>query len=198
MVERLSYTQEVVTVTINPNEVIQERLATSMGLRQYSFIMSQVWNVDVSKDEEFQRVFNGYYGVRRNDGWREKYYEFFEHVKGQPVSYSDIIIWLYQQTGNIEASFSSKMLATFNPDCPIWDQYVLKNLNLQLKGYHKPERLSNAIQLYAKIQSWYGEFLETENAAVCIRAFDQALPSYTWISDTKKIDCFLWSMREDI
>lgn len=184
-------------MTINPDEIIQDRLAASMGLHRYTFIMEKVWDVDVSKDEAFQRVFDGHYGVRRNPSWREKYYGYFQQVKGKLVSYSDIITWLYQQTGNIEASFSSKMLATLDPNCPIWDQYVLKNLNLSWKGYRKAERLSNAIQLYAKIQSWYGEFLKTEDAGACIRAFDHALPAYTWISDTKKIDCFLWSMRQE-
>ena len=37
----------------------------------------------------------------------------------------------------IEASFSSKMLATINADMPIWDRYVVQNLCLDLKGKTK-------------------------------------------------------------
>ena len=36
---------------------------------------------------------------------------------------------LYVETGNIEASFSSKMIATIDSDKPIWDQYVLQNMS---------------------------------------------------------------------
>ena len=86
------------------------------------------------------------------------------------------------------------MYATINTDKPIWDQYVLKNLNLQLEGKGE-ERLHNAIDLYVRIEAWYEEFLKTQNGKDCIDAFDKALPIYSWISNTKKIDCFLWGMR---
>ena len=38
---------------------------------------------------------------------------------------ADVIGSLYVEAGNVEASFSSKMIATIDPEKPIWDQYVL-------------------------------------------------------------------------
>lgn len=179
---------------INPNKVIEDRLAASFGLEQYGYIISQCKVVDVSSDETFQTKFNGYYRVRRNAEWRKYYYALFQLGKSETFSFDDIITYLYVNTGNIEPSFSSKMYATLNADKPIWDQYVLKNLNLQLDG-NGEERLQNAIALYARIEAWYKDFLKTQSGKECIDAFDKALPTYSWINSTKKIDCFLWGMR---
>ena len=41
----------------------------------------------------------------------------------------------YKEIGNIEASFSSKMIATIDPNMPIWDRYVMQNLCLMNSFY---------------------------------------------------------------
>lgn len=94
---------------INPNKVIEDRLAASFGLEQYGYIISQWKNVDVSADEDFQTKFNGYYRVRRNAEWRECYYTLFQRGKSEELSFADIITYLsdYQQQtqcskGNID------------------------------------------------------------------------------------------------
>ena len=66
---------------------------------------------------------------------------------------------LYQAAEQIEASFSSKMLAMFNPDISIWDSNVLKCLNLSLKGRNPELRFSDAVGLYDRICKWYELFL---------------------------------------
>lgn len=180
---------------INPYEVLEERLAESFGLKQYENILSQLYKVNVSADETFQKTFNGFYRIRRNESWRNQYYKLFERGKHETLSFSKIINELYEKTGNVEPSFSSKMYATINVDKPIWDQYVLKNLGLKLTGEGE-FKLNNAINLYSQIEAWYQDFLNTPHCKECIDAFDEALPSYKWISSTKKIDCFLWGTRQ--
>lgn len=182
-------------VNFDVNKVFQERLASSMGLDKYQFIMGQVKKTDVSIDADFQRTFNGFYIVRRNEAWRKVYYEHFEHVKGGTPTFASILMHLYECTGNIEPSFSSKMLATIFPDKPIWDRYVVQNLNLELVGITKEERLENAIALYADIEKWYAKFLQTDKAKECIEAFNRVMPDYQHISNIKKIDSILWSIR---
>lgn len=51
------------------------------------------------------------------------------------------------------------MLATIIPEKPIWDRYVVQNLNMQLTGTTKEEKMKNAIMLYADIEKRYA-FLE--------------------------------------
>ena len=182
-------------LTFDVKVVLRKRLAASFGLDNYAEIMNRVRQTNVETDGDFQRGFNAFYRVRRNEEWRKVYYHLFEDLKGKTPSFEYIIRYMYEKTGNIEASFSSKLLATLCPDKPIWDRYVVENLELKLEGKSKEEQLNNAVFLYAEIENWYKRFLPTEKAAECIAAFDEALPEYQWINPIKKIDCFLWSIR---
>ncbi len=180
---------------IDAKKVMEIRVAESMGFDKYKAIMTTFQKTDVSSDDAFQRTFNGFYRVRRDEEWRKAYYDLFEKVKNEKPSFESIIRTLYSETHNIEASFSSKMLATINADMPIWDKYVVQNLGLELKGKTKEEQIDCAIELYSRMVDWYMSFLKTENGRECIEEFNSTLPSYTWMSDVKKIDFFLWSMR---
>lgn len=182
-------------ISFDVNKIFQDRLAKSMGLDKYQYIMDQVGKTDVSTNADFQRIFNGFYIVRRNEAWRKVYYELFEQVKKGTPTFADILTHMYESTGNIEPSFSSKMLASIFPDKPIWDQYVIQNLNMKLVGVTKQKQLENAITLYNNVEKWYAYFLQTDKAKECIEKFDCAMPDYKHISNVKKIDCILWSIR---
>ncbi|MGI6462120.1 MAG: hypothetical protein ACOX04_00600 [Candidatus Scatomorpha sp.] len=185
----------LIDINFDVGKVFQERLASSKGLDKYKYIMEKVKRTNVAVDAEFQRVFNRFYKVRRNEEWRRAYYEYFESVKNASPTFESIIRYLYEHSRNIEPSFSSKMLASIFPEKPIWDRYVVQNLNMRLMGATKEEKLKNAIILYANIEKWYDDFLKTEKAKECISEFDRVLPDYKWISEIKKIDSILWSIR---
>ncbi len=76
------------------------------------------------------------------------------------------------------------MLATTDPSKPIWDQYVLQNLGLELTGKTQEQKLSNAIIVYSQIEAWYADCLLTSEAQANIKEFDRLLPQYAWISET--------------
>lgn len=177
------------------NKVFQERLASSMGLDKYQYIIDKMRETNISTDADFQRIFNGFYVVRRNETWRKIYYDLFEQVKTGTPTFASILTHMYECTGNIEPSFSSKMLATIFTDKPIWDRYVVQNLNLKLEGTTKQERFENAITLYSDMEKWYVDFMKTNKAKECIEVFDRMLPSYKHISNIKKIDSILWSIK---
>ena len=183
-------------IHIDAKRVIETRIAESMGFDKYKKIMDWVRRTDVSSDREFQRTFNSFYRVRRNEEWRRAYYNLFEEVKNSKPSFEYIIRTMYKETGNIEASFSSKMIATIDPNMPIWDRYVVHNLCLKVKGKTKEEQLSCTVDLYDQMVRWYRTFLDTPNGQECIEEFDRILPEYTWMSSVKKIDFYLWSIRE--
>lgn len=176
---------------INPDIEISAWIERYLNLKQYADIMGRVWETDVSRDAGFQRVFNGFYQVRRNEGWRECYYRLFEKMKTEYATFDDILHSLYEDTGRIEASFASKMLATLHPDQPIWDKYVIHNLELDVPK-KDPEGM---VDVYEKIVEWYGGYIRSLNGRQCIRRFDEMLPGYAWISDVKKVDYFLWGLR---
>lgn len=180
---------------VDAKRIFQEQLALSKGLEKYEFIMRRFSQVNVHENVDFQTKFNAFYKVRRNSDWRNKYYELFEQGKNNPLTFEFIIEAMYEASGNVEASFSSKMYATLNPERPLWDQYVLKNIGMKLEGKSQQEKLRNAIILYAEIEDWYSRYLMTDNARECIDTFNHYLPSYQWINDVKKIDFLLWRIR---
>ena len=183
-------------IYIDSKKVIETRIAECMGFDKYKQIMETVRKTNVSTDLDFQRIFNAFYRVRRNAEWRKTYYDLFETSKNSTPSFESIIRTMYEATGNIEASFSSKMLATINPEMPIWDRYVVQNLCLEMRGKTKEDQLKCAVDLYDKMIGWYEGFLQTENGRDCIVEFDRILPRYVWMSDVKKIDFYLWSIRD--
>ena len=91
---------------------------------------------------------------------------------------------------------ASKMIATIDDQCPIIDQYVLKNLGLTIAGTGKEARLHSTIQTYYELCDWYDSYLETQEAGENIACFNRMLPGYAWISDIKKIDYMIWSFRD--
>ena len=118
-------------MNINYDEFKKQALIRSLGLEKYNYIRENLHKCGVSKDEKFQKTFNAFYRVRRDEEGRNKFYDYFEEKKNiSNITFETIIKDIFLRTGNIEASFSSKLLSTINPDMPIWDQYVLKNLDL--------------------------------------------------------------------
>ena len=89
---------------INAKRVIENRIAESMEFNKYKQIMERVRNTDVSSDKDFQRTFNSYYRIRRNEEWQAIYYDLFEAIKDSQPSFEQIIRTLYKNTGNIKAS----------------------------------------------------------------------------------------------
>ena len=180
---------------LNGHELLEARLAESLGLDRYAYLQKQAPVVNVTADKEFQRVFNGFYKVRKNAGWREHFFSLMERAKKEGLIYDDVIKEFLQTTDMVEASFASKLIATLNDSCPIIDQYVLKNLGLSIVGSGKDARCQNAIDVYYRICDWYDDYLETQEAKANIVCFNNMLPQYAWISDVKKIDYLIWTKR---
>ena len=182
-------------IRLNAEKILELQFAKSLGLDLYEELITIAPVTDVSQNPVFQRKFNAFYRIRRNAEWRRCYYSLFEQAKEKQYGFADVIRTLFVETGNVECSFSSKMLATIEPQKPIWDQYVLQNLGLVLNGKTPHERVENAIEVYESIENWFAEYMQTEEALENIAVFDRMLPSYAWLSDVKKIDFLLWSKR---
>lgn len=183
--------------TVDGAASVAKALETAWGLEGYAEVMRLVREVDVSADEPFQRLYNRFYVVRRNAAWRAAYYELFEAEKraGAP-DFERVIRALHERTGNIEASFASKMVSTLDPGMPIWDSIVLRRLGLKPTSSSDPERrLADAVEVYGEIRAWYEGYLPTDDAARNIELFDSLVPAYAWLTPTKKIDFLLWGAR---
>lgn len=182
--------------TIDGRAAIQSSLMRAWGLESYARIQRTVRGTDVSSDADFQRLYNRFYRVRRNAEWQSRYYAIMEREKANPsTAFGDVLREMHELTGNVEASFTSKMIATLHPDRPIWDSLVLARLGLRLKGTTTQAKLENAVEVYGEIVSWYETYLATEDAEKNIKLFDEFLPTYAWLAPAKKLDFLLWSER---
>lgn len=166
-----------------------------IGLAKYQFLLSRFLSVNVATDEEFQIKYVGFFRVRRNRAFLAYYFELMEKSKKcTDLTFEKILKDIYEKFGRVEASFSSKLLSMVNPNMPVWDVYVLANLNLKKPTQYSPTKLQEIIYLYDKICDWYKDFMKTEAAQIYIKLFDEKYPK-AGITNTKKIDLILWQIR---
>ena len=167
-----------------------------LGMDKYDEIirMFNDENVDLSSTK-FTRCFNSFYRVRRDTKWQKLYYEYFnKNRNNKNITFDEILDYMYKKTGNIEASFSSKMLSTINPNMPIWDQYVLKNLNIRVGNRSKNERLKNTKIAYKKIIEDVDNKLKDKMIQNTIKEFRKFFPELK-LTDVKILDYILWNDR---
>lgn len=169
----------------------------SVGLEKYQNIMKMLYSVDVSIDKDFQKKFNGFYRIRqRTKEFYELLYNYLEENKNSDASFESILLYFFNQTERIEASFSSKIAATINPNLPIWDSIVLKNIGLKTPGYNlsKQDRFNKTVDLYNHLVKFYSHLLNDNLSNKMIKDFDEHFPE-TNITKYKKIDLILWQTR---
>ena len=61
---------------LTANTVLESQLARGLGLDRHEEIMH-----GIPTSPEFQRLFNGYYRIRRNAEWRSVYYALFAKAR---------------------------------------------------------------------------------------------------------------------
>ncbi len=160
-------------------------------LSVYLKIMNAIQKTNVAMDQDFQRMFNGFYRMqKRSPRFYETFYHFLEeHKHDQNLTYFTILQTLYQVNSTVERSFSSKLLATVCPEYPVWDIHVLNNLGKKAPPYGTKD-LNAIVCAYKDICAWY----QTDEAKEKVTIFDLHFPNIQ-ITDTKKIDFILWQTR---
>jgi hypothetical protein len=183
---------------INPESVVVafERIRETAALEKYLWIQNTVHIVDVSTDLEFQRRFNHYYRVgRKKQSWYRSYYETFQHAKNSAEpDFAKLLRAIHRKTGTIEASFTSKLVATLNPNKPVIDSQVLARLGLRLPYHYQADRLCRVISLYFAVESEMLEIINSKGWQLIERMFNQAFPSAQNIASMKKLDLTLWQI----
>ncbi len=181
--------------TLPPMSAVQKALPmVAVGLQKYCWIQAEVMQRDVSTDAEFQRRFSGFYRIRRNASWRRDFYAILEDRKYTKVEFSAVLDGLHSSTGRLEASFASKLVATIDPERPVIDSIVLKNLGLRLPPYSARDRVPGILKVYEQLEEWYGTRLSEPATARVLSAFKAFYPDAS-VSDVKALDLVLWQIR---
>ncbi len=171
-------------------------IARALSLNKYNYLRKELYNCNVSEDKEYQTTFNAFFRVRRNKNWRKIFYTYFEENKNNKnITFDEILDYMFKKTKNIEASFCSKMLAIINPNMPIWDQYVIKNLKLKVEGKTKKEKLESTKKVYKQIIEIEKEKLQDKDVKESVNEFKNFFSEYN-LSDIKALDYLLWNSRE--
>lgn len=165
------------------------------GLRKYCWIQANFQKCDVSKDYGFQTRFNDFYKVRRGTEWRSCYYRLMQNAKQDGITFSKALHALADQTSRIEASFTSKLVATLDPIKPIIDRFVLGNFGLRLPSHNAPNRESKTVDIYNQLCSSYETLMSSCSGRMICHKFEQQYPLAD-ITNLKKIDLILWQIRD--
>jgi len=165
------------------------------GLREYVWIQQGAANGEapLSSDTEFQKRFNYLYGTgRRTSEWREAFFELMEDARGRHLSFDAALIRLLIRVRAHEASFASKLVATFDEASPIIDSNVMKNLGM-LKPHHANHDLKTKawIARHARLRDLYEDYLQSPWGCYLRLRFTEMYP-HSVISDAKQLDFVLW------
>ena len=177
-------------------DTILSRLKVSQ-LSRYHSLQCSLQKVDVSKDEGYQSLFKDFYmrQRKRKPGWYDCFFSLLEaHKKKTTVTFKEILEKIYKDQQQVEASFSSKLVATIQPTRAVYDRYVRQNLQLKTPGAHKEDdvRLAEFVRLYSGLSKKLKALTQHAKFAKFRRAFDKKFGLFADLTDMKKLDLLLW------
>jgi len=161
------------------------------GLKKYCWLQANLNPLGM----EFQQNFKGFYKVRRDEQWCEWYFGLMEESNRNRMSFKIVLNRLWLKTGWIEASFASKLVATLEPQLPVIDKFVLKNLNMRLPYFSKSDREHETVEVYKQLCAKYDELLASAKGRMICKKFQRKYRD-SEITEVKMIDLVLWKIRE--
>ena len=189
-----SYAQNGQMIRLGKKDIDSLLPKVEKGLEQYCLLQQKLNKCQVNRNSDFQKEFTRFYRVRRNQEWRDHYFDLLESMKKKPLNFEKALQEIYQQTGRHEASFASKLIATINPDTPVIDSIVLKNVGLKLPYYGAKNRLRKIVEIHSNLKTYFRDFSKKENGKYLIKRFQKTYPRAN-ITDIKMIDLVLWQKR---
>lgn len=183
-------------LAMHEDAIFKRLIGRADDLERYAQTIADLQHTDVTSDTLYQRRFNALYGVRRNAQWREIFYAMLERSKGQPeLDFRSILIELHDKTGRVEASFTSKLIATINPTKAIYDSVVLSNLGLRPPTSKGCEKIAEVVRNYDTIQSHLDPLVRSDRFPRLRQRFDETFPQFEAFTDLKVLDLMIWQMR---
>ena len=171
----------------------------------YRSIAAEIAAMDLREEaaDPVRRRFNAYYGVRRNAAWREQFYNRFEAAKTSSLEaadlFADIVVGIQTDTGRVEASFASKLVATLQPKYPIIDSVVRKWLAKHTSPPPFNGGVDRVVAYYRWIDAFMLELVASREAEGWSAMFETAFPTPSGdvpISAMKRLDFLIWGGAE--
>ncbi len=157
-------------------QILADSKKLLIGMKKYKRIMDSLYWTDVSADKDFQRAFNDFFVMRsRKSPYYDRFYLFLEQKKHKGATFEETLDYLKEAGGQLELSFSSKLIHVINPNRPIWDKIVAENhFKMKLPGYGGDTSLrqKEIVKLYHEYCSRFYEFLDSADGQVIVSERD--------------------------
>jgi hypothetical protein len=165
-------------------------------LNAYQYTQDALHRTDVATDVQYQRTYNGIYMLRLPDTrFYAGHYALLQQHKTNPhISFPELLAQLSACTGRLEVSFSSKLLATINPDIPPLDSVVLGHLGLVLPKAGESDRDAKAIAVHGALIEKMTQIAASADFDEIKRRFQLRHPQYQFTA-SKILDLVLWRYR---
>jgi hypothetical protein len=158
-------------------------------------------NPALATDPDYQRAFNGYYRMgRRTPALYHHFYLKFQQTALAPPptphaalqALEEILLYIFNNTGEIHLSFSSKMLGTITDAAIIFDSTVASYFNIPMA--YTLNWLPDALHRYEQIQLNIQTFVGTPQWQHMRAMFDLTFADVNAIHlpDTRKADLIIW------
>lgn len=179
------------------NDCLHENLLKNMinkawRLEDYLYVVENLKKTNVALDEVYQKKYDSFYRVRRNAEWRNVYFYYLEENKYRnDLTFEEVLKYIYKKTGFIEPSFASKLVATINPNMPIWDKNVINYFGIQKQmGINK---IDKTIQIYSDLCLEYEKKLM--NPQICEEiCFFKKIINSKQLTNVKLLDFIAWTL----
>ena len=164
-------------------------------LAMYDRLQKRLRETNVAKDPSYQSTFRDFYRLRAIDS--PSYFRILEREKDNlSVCFADV---LREFPGTrVHFSFASKLVATVNPDNPVYDSRVYEVLaahGLRLDTYFgskREKKLEQTISNYRLLNETTGELVNHPDFSTLKTAFDKRFPCFSCFTDIKKLDLYMW------
>ena len=110
------------------------------------------------------------------------------------VQFDKTLNELFDEVQRVEMSYVSKLVATINPDRPVFDAHVGTCLNLPgNKPYWNPsKKLCHSARTYRRLMEIVDELIQQGTFVELRNSFDREFPEFSHFTDTKKLDLSMW------
>jgi hypothetical protein len=163
-------------------------------LHQYDTLQKDLQATNVAADRKYQRTFADFYKLRGPSSFREIYFSTLEKEKSvNDLDFRRLLHELFAQCTKVHASFTSKLLATINPDLPVYDREVLIRMRFSPYLVGTAEvRLDRAVDRYQPIENFHRHAKQHPRFDTLIASFDCKFPAFHHFTGTKKLDLMMW------
>ena len=179
---------------VNRDDVL--RTMDEDWLGTYYCLQKHLQKTSVATDFRYQSKYRDFYRFRRIDD--PLYFRILQREKlNLSVCFDDDVLRELSQE-RVQLSFASKLVATVNPDKPVYDSHVREVFSTHgirfgtYFGKEKEKKLEKAIENYHLLVDTTYALVENPGFANLRDSFDEHFHDFRDFTDIKKLDAYMW------